>query len=114
MSALKVSMFQLMESSRIGLTKLSGKSAINGNKKSINTLILEAIDQYLELSLELQIPPPFLGPWKAFTIRMPDSKKRAILNVCGHLQIKNGLPISMSAALNSAIYLYLKKHSVKV
>lgn len=107
---LKVSMFQIPEQSRTGLVQASAQSTATGNRKSMNTCILEAIEAYFLMEGEAQ-PNPRLPklPLRQFTVRMPEGMKQHLSKVAAEWQIKLGVPVTMNAVVNTAILHYLQK-----
>lgn len=108
---LKVSFFQIPGDYKTGLTKLAAKSVLEGNKKSINTIILEAVDGYLALDLNTQPKPEIkLSPLLPYTVRMTDEMKSRIGTCAANWQLNTGLPITMNAVVNTAIQLHVSKN----
>jgi hypothetical protein len=90
---------------------MAAKSVLDGNKKSINTIILEAVDSYLKLNQKTQPKPELkLSPLIPYTVRMPEEMKSKIESCAANWQLNTGLPITMNAVVNTAIYLYLSKN----
>ena len=83
--------------------------SLEGNKKSINDCILEALEQYLHLSAADQ-PRPAVESFSSrqYTIRMSPSLKAEIQRTAAKWQLREGLPIPMNAVVNKAITIYLK------
>ncbi len=105
---LKVSLFQLPAEYKAELAKVSAKSILSGEKKSINTCILEAIAAYTYIN-EVDQPKPELklSPVSPYTVRMTDSMKSSISLCAASWQLKTGVPVTMNAVVNTAIRLYL-------
>ena len=109
---LLVSLFQIPEAYRIKLTNHAEQLKSSGNKKSMNTCILTALDEYLSLNIELQEKPVLPSPpLRAFTVRMTAETKERLTMAAANWQLKTALPTSMNAVLNTALRVYLKKHS---
>jgi hypothetical protein len=109
-SKLKVSLFQLPDHYKSELAKVAAKSVLNGEKKSINTCILEAIAAYIAIQdNEQQKPELKLSPVSPYTVRMTDAMKSSISRCAAQWQLKTGVPVTMNAVLNTAIETYLSK-----
>lgn len=104
---LLVSMFQIPEPTRVILIQLSAKSVMEGKKRSINTLILEALNEYMELSLAEQPEPSLPSELRNFTVRMSAETKHKLALTAAEWQVKLGIPISMNVILNTAIQSYI-------
>lgn len=106
---LKASMFSLPDALRSGLAQASAQSVMTGDRKSINTCILEAIEAYLSLPNEQQTEPALSGlPLKHYTVRMPGDMKHKLTMTAAAWQIRIGIPVTMNAVVNTAILLYLQ------
>ena len=107
----RVSLFQISEDMRIGLTKAAAISTIQGQKKSINDCILEALEDYVGLDDDQQPMPQVeqLASCK-YTVRMTDELKTKISMTAAKWQLKTGLPVRMNAVVNKAIARYLANH----
>lgn len=107
---LKVSLFQIPDQYRTELAKVAAKSVLVGEKKSINSCILDAIAAYIALE-EMHQPKPELkiSPVNPYTVRMTDSMKAHISTCAAKWQLKTGVPVTMNAVVNTAISLYLIK-----
>lgn len=101
-------MFQIPEPVRVTLVKLSAKSVVEGKKQSINTLILQALEQYLSLPQSQQPEPELPSSLRNFTVRMTAETKQKLALTAAEWQVKLGIPVSMNAVLNTAIQLYLE------
>lgn len=106
----KVSLFQISEDMKIGLTKAAALSTIKGNKKSINDCIIEALEDYVGMDDEQQ-PMPKVEQFASckYTVRMTDDLKAKISTTAAKWQLKTGLPIRMNAVVNKAIIRYLER-----
>lgn len=108
---LKVSLFQIPAQYKTGLAKVSAKSLLAGKKKSINTCILEAINEYLEASnLNRSAPALRFTPLEQYTVRTTDEIKAKISIFAAEAQLDTGIPVTMNAVVNSAIHDYLIKN----
>lgn len=107
---LVVSLFQIPEDYRATLEKISISSKQGGDKASINTCIIEALEDYLQLPQDQQ-PKPSLPkvPLRAFTIRTTRSLKQKITHCAATWQLISSFPVSMNAVVNTAILTYLQK-----
>lgn len=105
-----VSLFQIPEDYRAKLEKITAASKQNGCKVSINTCIIEALEDYLSLPQEQQ-PKPSLPkvPLRAFTVRTTVSLKQKITHCAATWQLLSSFPVSMNAVVNSAILTFLQK-----
>ena len=103
---LLVSLFQIPEDYRAQLEKFALTT-----KVSINTCILNALDDYLNLPQNQQ-PKPALPkvPLRAFTIRTTSPMKQSITQCAAMWQLKSSFPTSMNAVVNTAILTYLQKN----
>ena len=105
-----VSLFQIPEDYRVALEKIANGDAINLDKQSINSCILEALDSYLNLAPDSQSKPILPKvPLRAFTVRTSSELKQKINYCATNWQLKTAMPISMNAVVNTAILQYLKK-----
>jgi hypothetical protein len=110
-SKLKVSFFQIPEDYKTRLNKMAAKSALDGNKKSVNTIILEAIESYLLLGQDSQPKPELkISPVLPYTVRMSEEMKSQIANCAAIWQLNTGFPVTMNAVVNTAISIYLEKN----
>lgn len=108
---LKVSLFQIPPLYKSGLARVSAKSALDGKKKSINTCILEAIQEYLCADSYQSSPPSIkFSPLEQYTVRMTDDVKAQISRISAQSQLVTGIPVTMNAVVNSAIHHYLIKN----
>lgn len=109
-SKLQVSMFQIPESVRQALVRVSGKSIIDGKKKSMNSCILEALETYLNQPSRTQVQPVLpKAPLRNFTVRTTSEMKIHIGQTAAQWQVELGVPITMNAVLNTALLEYLKE-----
>lgn len=109
-SKLKVSLFQLPDQYKSDLAKVSAQSILDGEKKSINTCILDAIAAYVAISENDQPKPELkLSPISPYTVRMTDAMKSSISKCAAKWQLKTGIPVTMNAVVNTAISVYLAK-----
>lgn len=108
--SLNVSLFQIPNFLREALIKKSAEASLNGNKVSMNTCILEALESYLSLPTDQQAEPKLIkDDLRRFTVRMEDDMKHRIITAAANWQIKTGSPVSMNAVLNTAILVYIQK-----
>ena len=108
---LKVSLFQIPAQYKTGLAKISAKFVLEGNRKSINTCILEAIDEYLDAeNLNRSAPALRFSPLEQYTVRTTDEIKSKISMFAAQSQLDTGIPVTMNAVVNSAIHDYLIKN----
>jgi len=107
---LVVSLFQIPEGYRAALEKISISSKQGGDKVSINSCIIEALEDYLKLPQDQQ-PKPSLPkvPLRAFTVRTTSSLKQMITHCAANWQLISSFPVSMNAVVNTAILVYLQK-----
>ena len=105
-----VSLFQIPEDYRAKLEKIAASSKQNGSKVSINTCIIEALEDYLSLPQGHQ-PKPSLPkvPLRAFTVRTTNSLKEKITLCAATWQLISSIPISMNSVVNTAILAFLLK-----
>lgn len=105
-----VSLFQIPEDYRAALDKISISSKQGGDKVSINTCIIEALEDYLSLPQDQQ-PKPSLPkvPLRTFTVRTTSTLKQKITHCAATWQLTSSFPVSMNAVVNTAILAYLQK-----
>lgn len=105
-----VSLFQIPEDYRAALDNISISSKQGGDKVSINTCIIEALEDYLQLPQDQQTKPSLPKvPLRAFTIRTTNSLKQKITHCAASWQLISSFPVSMNAVVNTAILVYLQK-----
>lgn len=108
---LVTSLFQIPEDYRAALAKIAAVIDAEGNKQSINTCIVNALENYLDLPNDTQLQPVLPKvPLRAFTVRTSDDLKRKVRHCAALWQLKTFMPVSMNALVNTAILVYLKKH----
>lgn len=108
---LLVSLFQIPEDYRAKLEGISTSSNADGNKASINTCIIEALSDYLELPQNKQSKPLLPKvPLRAFTVRTTSTLKQKINHCAATWQLQTSFPVSMNAVVNTAILAYLQKN----
>jgi hypothetical protein len=107
---LLVSLFQIPEDYRSKLQEIAATSKQIGDKVSINTCIIEALEDYLQLPQDQQ-PKPSLPkvPLRAFTVRTTSTLKQKITHCAATWQLISSFPVSMNAVVNTAILAYLQK-----
>lgn len=107
---LVTSLFQIPEDYRAALAKIAAQPDAEGNKQSINTCIVDALEHYLELTDGTQ-PQPALPkvPLRAFTVRTSSVLKQKVSHCAATWQLKTAMPVSMNAVVNTAIFAYLRK-----
>lgn len=107
---LVTSLFQIPEDYRAALAKIATQPDAEGNKLSINTCIVDALEHYLELTDGTQ-PQPVLPkvPLRAFTVRTSNAVKQKVSQCAATWQLKTAMPVSMNAVVNTAILAYLRK-----
>ena len=107
---LKVSLFQIPEDYRAQLANIAANSKFNSNLASINSCIIQALEDYLNLSEDDQ-PKPSLPrvPLRAFTVRTNNVMKHKITHCAASWQLKTSLPVSMNAVVNTSILAFLQK-----
>ncbi len=104
-----VSLFQIPEDYRVKLAAIAKRSNSNGQKISINTCIIEALENYLNLALYDQSKPVLpKGPLRAFTVRTSSQLKHKITHCAATWQLKSSYPVSMNAIVNTSILRYLE------
>jgi hypothetical protein len=108
--SLQVSMFSIPNEYKTALAKAAAMAISEGKKKSINTIILEALDAYLLTPEDIQQKPllPKL-PLKHYTVRMDADMKLRLGEMAATWQIRTGIPVTMNAVVNTAILLHLQK-----
>ena len=105
------SLFQIPEDFRSELEKLAVATETSAPKVSINTCIVNALEEYLNQPLDSQLKPVLPKvPLRAFTVRTSSSMKQAINHCAAIWQLKSSFPISMNAVVNTAILVYLQKN----
>lgn len=105
-----VSLFQIPEDYRAQLEKIAGSSEPNTNQTSINSCIIKALEDYLNLPQDVQHKPNVPKvPLRAYTIRTDSALKQKITHCAATWQLKTSLPVSMNAVVNTAILAFLQK-----
>lgn len=108
---LVVSLFQIPEDYRAMLAKIAAGSEPHSHQTSINSCIIEALEDYLNLPQEQQLKPTLPKvPLRAFTVRTTNDLKIKINHCAAMWQLKSSLPVSMNAVVNTAILAYLQKN----
>lgn len=108
---LTVSLFQIPENYRAMLAEIAFTATQGGHKTSINSCILEALENYLSLSQDEQAKPSLPKvPLSAFTVRTTSTLKQKIIHCAATWQLKTSFPVSMNAVVNTAILAYLQKN----
>ena len=107
---LQLSLFQIPEDYRAQLARIAASPENNSNLTSINSCIIQALEDYLNLP-EAEQPRPNVPkiPLRAFTIRTSSVMKQEITHCAATWQLKSSLPVSMNAVVNSAILAFLQK-----
>ncbi|MGB7816658.1 MAG: hypothetical protein WBL28_09950 [Methylotenera sp.] len=106
---LLVSLFQIPEDYRAQLAKIAASPEPDSHQTSINSCIIEALEDYLNLPQDKQ-PNPYLPkvPLRAFTVRTTSTMKQKITHCAATWQLKSSFPVSMNAVVNTAILAYLQ------
>lgn len=106
---LTVSLFQVPEDYRAKLAEIAATPDADEKKSSINTCIIEALEDYLNLP-EGEQSKPILPkvPLRAFTVRTTSQLKQRITHCAASWQLKCSFPVSMNAVVNTAILRYLQ------
>lgn len=108
---LLVSLFLIPEDFRLKLATLAEQQKSTGIKSSINTLILQALKNYLDTGIKENIHPKLPDcALRAFTVRMPKSVKANLTLCAATWQVKMGIPVSMNAVVNTSISILLSQH----
>lgn len=108
---LLVSLFQIPEDYRAQLAKIAATPELDGHQSSINSCILEALEDYLNLPQNDQLKPILPKvPLRAFTVRTTSELKQKINHCAATWQLKSSFPVSMNAVVNTAILAYLQKN----
>lgn len=103
-----VSLFQIPEDYRAKLADIA--AAPNGKKTSINTCIIQALEDYLNLPQDEQYKPTLPKvPLRAFTVRTTNELKQMVTHCAATWQLKSSFPVSMNAVVNTAILVFLQK-----
>lgn len=109
-SNLPVSMFSIPNEYKIALTKAAAMAITEGKRKSINNVIIEALDSYFLTPADLQREPSLpTSPLHHYTVRMPAEMKEQLTRTAATWQIRTGIPVTMNAVVNTAILLHLQK-----
>ena len=105
-----VSLFQIPEDYRAQLEKIAASPEQSIPHTSINSCIIQALEDYLDLPQGVQ-PKPNVPkvPLRAYTIRTNIVLKQKVTHCAASWQLKTSLPISMNAVVNTAILAFLQK-----
>ena len=105
-----VSLFQVPEDYRAQLASIAANTELNNHQTSINSCIVQALEDYFNLHEDEQ-PKPSLPkvPLRAFTVRTSSVMKQEITHCAATWQLKTSLPVSMNAVVNTAILAFLQK-----
>lgn len=107
---LLVSLFQIPEDYRAQLAKIAASSEPDSHQTSINSCIIGALEDYLNLP-QVEQDKPILPkvPLRAFTVRTTSELKQRVTHCAATWQLKSSFPVSMNAVVNTAILAFLQK-----
>ncbi|MDO9204062.1 hypothetical protein [Methylotenera sp.] len=108
---LLVSLFQIPEDYRAKLAEIAASSDAINKKTSINACIIEALEDYLKQSQDIQLKPTLPKvPLRAFTVRTTRDMKQKITHCAAAWQLQTSFPVSMNAVVNTAVLAFLQKN----